>query len=637
MHNDTQDNHQWDEWDRQLKQACTRMPGHADQRKASTPSWDRYIGLRRLAYHLRDQLKFCCSRLSEARKNVAELEADAADVRARNTEQNTVINQQKAAEISSTRTLKRLQAALQASDAEARETILELQHCCTAANAERDELAGTLQASQEQLQSLVLAHRDVEQCVMSLQHEQAIQQELQSEMADELATQKEAVAQAVKLRQQYAAARRNAELLDAENAELRVLLAELGKQHAEAAAAVAPAHRSSSPQARLRGHSMPLSTMTEMHLVTVRDRGEPTAGPAAGMLGATQPLCPRKPATCFTAGASRSGGVRRPASVQHRRPQAAAAGSRGPQADKTRASHAAVQQPLGAQASAGSAGAAWVPKAASRLVQQFLADWDGLYGTQRCAGWNDPGTTGTRAVDRAGAPGGADGQELARMHAADALVVMLNEVFVKREAARVHALQERHRQRVKELKRQLQQQQGYEERIEAQRGAWASQRRSNWRQRAGADCCQGVLATSMGKSFAARELEQVELENAELRGALAQTSAALHSAAGACGEGAAWEWCQLGPALRQQEAALASCEFELLAVASKNGCSHGEVAESRGSCGSGEAAVVRGVAHRLSAVRRELRECRRGVQAEHWEEGASDSGAPRGLQTPALP
>lgn len=68
----------WESWDRQLKQACSRVPGKVDQSDAFINRWDDYVALRHLAYHLRDQLRFSCVKLSEARKDIADLQADAS-------------------------------------------------------------------------------------------------------------------------------------------------------------------------------------------------------------------------------------------------------------------------------------------------------------------------------------------------------------------------------------------------------------------------------------------------------------------------------------------------------------------------------------------------------------------------------
>lgn len=65
------------------------------------------------------------------------------------------------------------------------------------------------------------------------------------------------------------------------------------------------------------------------------------------------------------------------------------------------------------------------------------------------------------------------------------------------------AQRQRRRRQVLELRRRLEQQRGYEECVGAQRGAWAQQQRAKRRQKAGGGGCEGVLAASMGKSFAA--------------------------------------------------------------------------------------------------------------------------------------
>lgn len=61
--------------------------------------------------------------------------------------------------------------------------------------AERDDNAERLQASQDRVESLLRAHEDAEQCIASLQNEQLHQQNIQQEMAHELSSKKGSIAQ----------------------------------------------------------------------------------------------------------------------------------------------------------------------------------------------------------------------------------------------------------------------------------------------------------------------------------------------------------------------------------------------------------------------------------------------------------
>lgn len=139
-------------------------------------------------------------------------------------------------------------------------------------------------------------------------------------------------------------------------------------------------------------------------------------------------------------------------------------------------------------------------------MQQFLADWVALYGRANRP-WE--GCHGATAVP--------EEVELAltRMQAADALVVMLNRVFLQREDARVGAVRAQHRQRLQDVSRRLEHQRSLTECVESQRAAWTKQRqkqRQQQRPKGAAAGCQKVLAASMGKSFAAARCVSVPVD-----------------------------------------------------------------------------------------------------------------------------
>lgn len=70
--------HHWEKWDLLLKKACPPFPEHLNRDRAARLLRESHTGLRQLAYHLRDQLWFCCNRLVEARNDIARLESIAA-------------------------------------------------------------------------------------------------------------------------------------------------------------------------------------------------------------------------------------------------------------------------------------------------------------------------------------------------------------------------------------------------------------------------------------------------------------------------------------------------------------------------------------------------------------------------------
>lgn len=72
-----QEHHEWEEWDHMLKQAFPKLPDEVHC-CATASLWETHLGIRQLAYHLRDQLWFCCQRLSEARRDVTCLKSTAA-------------------------------------------------------------------------------------------------------------------------------------------------------------------------------------------------------------------------------------------------------------------------------------------------------------------------------------------------------------------------------------------------------------------------------------------------------------------------------------------------------------------------------------------------------------------------------
>lgn len=72
-----QEHHEWEEWDHMLKQALPRNPAEVHC-SGNVSLWEIHAGIRQLAYHLRDQLWFCCQRLSEARRDITCLRSTAA-------------------------------------------------------------------------------------------------------------------------------------------------------------------------------------------------------------------------------------------------------------------------------------------------------------------------------------------------------------------------------------------------------------------------------------------------------------------------------------------------------------------------------------------------------------------------------
>lgn len=199
-------------------------------------------------------------------------------------------------------------------------------------------------------------------------------------------------------------------------------------------------------------------------------------------------------------------------SPHYPRPASAPSGVHAARSSDTFASATQGRRPNtgGAQSKrCGAALSAWVPKDASVTVQQFLADWVALYGGANRL-WE--GCHGAATVP--------EETELAltRMQAADALVVMLDRLFLQREDARVGAVKARHRQRLKDVTRRLEHQRSLTECVESQRAAWAKQQQKQ-RPNGTAAGCQGVLAASMGKSFAAARCASapVHLSSGSLR------------------------------------------------------------------------------------------------------------------------
>jgi hypothetical protein len=110
--------------------------------------------------------------------------------------------------------------------------------------------------------------------------------------------------------------------------------------------------------------------------------------------------------------------------------------------------------------------AAWVPRKASELVRNFVSD--------------------VRSQ-----PGG-DSLELD----IDALVLMLDAVFARRESARLKAAQGRHRRRLEDFRRQTQHAKRCSEAVHEQKLKWLQDAAQRW----GKGGCGRVLAKSIGKA-----------------------------------------------------------------------------------------------------------------------------------------